>query len=249
MLPDRLADQIGRVLDLLVRSGRLPSTTSIPGQIRVERPFRNARGDYASPVALRLPGAAGSTPDQVAQLVADGLANCPEVARAEAAGGFVNVVVTDAALAETVREVLAAGPAYGEHPVIFAPPDGELGHRAQFAHARLAGLLRAGSALDVPYDPDRLHAAVLAETSVRPLVCALAELPRVVARENARAFQAYLTEILSWVEEFEVSVAVLPRGDEPATPAHGTRIVLVEAARIALASALRRYGLCAPERL
>lgn len=249
MLPDRLADQIGRVLDVLVRSGRLPSATRILGEIRVERPFRNARGDYASPVALRLPGASGSTPDEVARLVAAGLQECPEVARAEAAGGFVNVVVTDAALAETVREVVAAGPAYGEHPVIFAPPEGELGHRARFAHARLAGLLRAGSALDVPYDPDRLEGSDLAAPPARHLVCALAELPSVTARESPRAFHTYLTEILSCVEEFEVSVAVLPRGDEPSTPAHGTRLVLVDAARITLASALRRYGLCAPDRL
>nr|WP_238344933.1 DALR anticodon-binding domain-containing protein [Actinopolymorpha cephalotaxi] len=244
-----MADQIGSVLRALVRSGHLPSTTRIPGEIRVERPFRNARGDYASPVALRLPGASGSTPEEVARLVAAGLEECPETAGAGADGGFVNVVVTDAALAETVREVVAAGPAYGEHPVILAPPEGELGHRARFAHARLAGLLRAGVALDVPYAPDRLDAAVLADPSVRRLVCALAELPRVAARENPRALHSYLSEILSWVEEFEVSVPVLPRGDEPSTPAHGTRLVLVDAARIVLASVLARYGLDAPDRL
>ncbi|MGW0227270.1 DALR anticodon-binding domain-containing protein [Actinopolymorpha singaporensis] len=249
MLPDRLADQIGRVLDALVRSGHLPSTTGIPGEIRVERPFRNSRGDYASPVALRLAGAYGSTPGEVARLVAAALQESPEVAHAEAAGGFVNVVVNDAALAETVREVVAAGPAYGEHPVMFAPPDDELGHRARFAHARLAGLLRAGPALEVPYDPDRLEVAVLADPPARRLVCALAELPSVAARESPRALHKYLTEILSCVEEFEVSVAVLPRGDEPSTAAHGTRLVLVDAARITLASALRRYGLCAPDRL
>nr|WP_238341736.1 DALR anticodon-binding domain-containing protein [Actinopolymorpha rutila] len=244
-----MADQIGRVLDVLVRSGRLPSTTRIPGEIRIDRPFRDARGDYASPVALRLPAASCATPNEVARLVAAGLGESPVVAHAEAAGGFVNVVVTDAALAEIVREIVAAGPAYGEHPVIFARPEGELGHRARLAHARLAGLLRAGVALDVPYDPDRLDAAVLAAPPARRLVCALAELPTVAARESPRAFHTYLTEILSCVEEFEVSVAVLPRGDEPSTPAHGTRLVLVDAARITLASALRRCGLYAPDRL
>ncbi len=249
MLPDLLADQIGRVLDVAVRSGRLPSTTRIPDEVRVERPFRNARGDYASPVALRLPGTSGSTPEEVARLIAAGVADLPEVARAETAGGFVNVAVTDAALAETVREILAAGPAYGEHPVILAPPEGELGYRAQLAHARLAGLLRSGRALDVPYASDRLDATVLAAPTARRLVCALAELPGVVGRNSPRAFHTYFTEILSCVEEFEASADVLPRGDEPSTSVHGTLLVLVDAARITLAGTLRRYGLGAPDRL
>ena len=81
------------------------------------------------------------------------------------------------------------------------------------------------------------------------LVCTLAEYPCLSAGENARAFHRHLAEILRCVEEYEASTSILPRGDEEATPAHGSRLVLVDAARIVVANALGRCGVSAPDRL
>ena len=251
MYPAQLADEIRDILARLVTSGELAPTARVPAYVRVERPVRASRGDFASPVALRVAGA-GVSPRVLADLLAAGLRERQGIAGAEAVEeGFVNVVLTPASLAEIVREILAGatGRGSGDLAVGFAPPGGELTSELRYAHARLAGLLRGGGALGVTRDPDRLDPGELTPLSARRLVCALAEYPCVSARENARAFHRHLAEVLRCVEDYEGSRSMLPRGDEEATPAHGSRLVLVDAARIVVANALGRCGVSAPDRL
>lgn len=251
MYPAQLADEIRDTLERLVTSGELAPTARIPAYVRVERPVRASRGDFASPVALRVAGA-GISPRAVADLLAASLRDRPGIASAEAVGeGFVNVVLTSASLAEIVRGILAGAPGSrpGDPVVCFAPPGDELTSGLRYAHARLAGLLRAGAALGVTRDPDHLHQGELVPSPARRLVCALAEYPSVSARENPRAFHRFLAEVLACVEDYEQSTYVLPRGDEEATPAHGSRLVLVDAARNVVANALARCGVSAPDRL
>lgn len=251
MYPAQLADEIRDILARLVTSGELAPTTRVPAYVRVERPVRSSRGDFASPVALRVAGA-GVSPRGLADLLAASLRDRQGIAGAEAVEeGFVNVVLTPASLAEIVREIVAGatGRGSGDPAVAFAPPGDDLTSGLRYAHARLAGLLRAGGALAVTRDPDRLDPGELTPSPARRLVCALAEYPCVSAGENVRAFHRHLAEVLRCVEEYEGSTSMLPRGDEEATPAHGSRLVLVDAARIVVANALGRCGVSAPDRL
>lgn len=57
-------------------------------------------GDYATNIALQLAGVLGKNPREIAEAIAGGLAD-GQIARADAAGpGFINITLTDAALAE-----------------------------------------------------------------------------------------------------------------------------------------------------
>ena len=142
MYPAQLADEIRDILARLVTSGELTPTACVPAYVRVERPARASRGDFASPVALRVAGA-GVSPRAVADLLAAGLRDREGIAAAEAAEeGFVNVVLTPASLAEIVRDIVAGatGPGSADPAVAFALPGDDLTSGLRHAHARLAGL-------------------------------------------------------------------------------------------------------------
>jgi arginyl-tRNA synthetase len=82
--------------------------------VELERPSDAKHGDYATNAALRLAPERRRPPRELAQELADAVKALPAIESAEVAGpGFVNMRVTDAWLAEALRELLAAGPEYG----------------------------------------------------------------------------------------------------------------------------------------
>jgi arginyl-tRNA synthetase len=82
--------------------------------VRIERPKSRDHGDYATNVALALAKQAGIPPRELAQLLADGLAQVPGIASAEVAGpGFVNVRLESAAQGELARTAVEAGEKWG----------------------------------------------------------------------------------------------------------------------------------------
>ena len=86
-----------------------------------ESPKVAAHGDYACTAAMQLAKAAKQNPRQLAQTLSDALMTTPAFARwveaLEIAGpGFLNVRLKPAAKQEIVREVLAAGKAFGDQP-------------------------------------------------------------------------------------------------------------------------------------
>ena len=93
-------------------AGGLSDLAGVP--VTLERPGEPEHGDYATNVALKLAGLRKRPPREIAtelagQVVQHGLAE-----RADAAGpGFVNLWLADEWLAEGVREVVAAGKAFG----------------------------------------------------------------------------------------------------------------------------------------
>jgi arginyl-tRNA synthetase len=96
---ERLAEAVGEV---------------VGAPVGLERPSDARHGDYATNAALQLAPERRRPPRELAQEIANGLAALPHVERAEVAGpGFVNLWVTDAWLAETITELLAAGPDFG----------------------------------------------------------------------------------------------------------------------------------------
>ncbi len=79
-----------------------------------EVPRQGEHGDYATNVAMTLARAARRPPRQVAEQVAANFPPMAEVERVEVAGpGFLNVFLSPAWCASALREILAAGAAYG----------------------------------------------------------------------------------------------------------------------------------------
>jgi arginyl-tRNA synthetase len=122
----------------------------------------------------------------------------------------------------------------------------------QYAHARIASLLRNAEELGISrgddYDP-----ALLADDREGDLLGALGEFPRIVAgaaelREPHRVAR-YLESLAGTYHRFYDACRVLPLGDEPATDLTRARLWLVEATRVVLANGLELLGVSAPQRM
>ena len=120
----------------------------------------------------------------------------------------------------------------------------------QYAHARVASLLR--NAADLGVAPES-HPELLTHEKEGELLRALAEFPRVVRaaaelREPHRVAR-YLEELAGTYHRFYDSCRVLPRGDEETGDLHRARLMLVDATRVVLANGLYLLGVSAPERM
>jgi arginyl-tRNA synthetase len=122
----------------------------------------------------------------------------------------------------------------------------------QYAHARIASLLRNAAELEITrggdFDPGQLS-----HEKENELLKELGDFPSVVAtaadlREPHRVAH-YLEKLASTYHRFYDACRVLPMGDEPATELTHARLWLVEAARIVFANGLRLLGVSAPERM
>jgi arginyl-tRNA synthetase len=120
----------------------------------------------------------------------------------------------------------------------------------QYAHARVASLMRNAADLDVTAQS---HPELLTHEKEGELLRALAEFPRVVKaaaelREPHRVAR-YLEELAGTYHRFYDSCRVLPRGDEETGELHRARLMLVDATRVVLANGLDLLGVSAPERM
>ena len=120
----------------------------------------------------------------------------------------------------------------------------------QYAHARVASLLRNAADLQVEAAS---HPELLTHEKEGELLRSLAHFPRVVKaaaelREPHRVAR-YLEELAGTYHRFYDSCRVLPRGDEETTDLHRARLVLVAATRTVLANGLALLGVSAPERM
>ena len=105
-LTDRLTEGVRRAL----AAAGLPDAADCVWEV----PRQSEHGDYATNTAMVLARAARRPPRQIAELIATHFPPLPEVARVEIAGpGFLNVFLAPEWCAEALREVLAAGPAWG----------------------------------------------------------------------------------------------------------------------------------------
>jgi arginyl-tRNA synthetase len=122
----------------------------------------------------------------------------------------------------------------------------------QYAHARIASLLR--NAADLGIEPGPVFdPALLSHEREGDLLGVLGEYPQVVAtaaelREPHRVAR-YLEELAGVYHKFYDVCRVLPVGDEePSTTTHA-RLWLVEASRTVLANGLELLGVSAPDRM
>ncbi|MDX6262277.1 MAG: arginyl-tRNA synthetase [Kribbellaceae bacterium] len=121
----------------------------------------------------------------------------------------------------------------------------------QYAHARLASILRNADELGIKLD--EFEPGLLSHEKEGDLLRALADFPRVIAtaaelREPHRIAR-YLEDTASAFHKFYDVCRVLPRGDEEIEPVHKARLTLVGATKTVLANGLDLLGVSAPERM
>lgn len=123
----------------------------------------------------------------------------------------------------------------------------------QYAHARIAGVLRNAKELNVPHALADFDPSLLTHDRENELLGALAEFPRVVQgaaelREPHRVAR-YLEELAGVYHRFYADCRVLPMGDEPASAIHSARANLCAATRQVISNGLQLLGVSAPERM
>ena len=123
----------------------------------------------------------------------------------------------------------------------------------QYAHARIAAVLRNGEELKIPSGLENFDPAQLSHDRENELLGALAEFPRVVngaadLREPHRVAR-YLEELAGLYHGFYADCRVLPMGDEPISSLHSARINLCAATKQVLKNGLDLLGVSAPERM
>lgn len=120
----------------------------------------------------------------------------------------------------------------------------------QYAHARLASVLRNGADLGV--EPGE-EFELLDHEREGDLIRTIGEFPRVVAtagelREPHRVAR-YLEELAGTYHRFYEACRVLPRGDEETTELHRARLQLCAATKQVFRNGLQLLGVSAPERM
>ena len=123
----------------------------------------------------------------------------------------------------------------------------------QYAHARIAAVLRNAAELNIARGLDNFDPAQLSHDRENELLGSLAEFPRIVAsaaelREPHRIAR-YLEELAGVYHGFYADCRVLPMGDEPATALHSARLNLCAATLQVLKNGLLLLGVSAPERM
>ena len=123
----------------------------------------------------------------------------------------------------------------------------------QYAHARIASVLRNAEELGIPWRDSVFDPALVDHEREVELLGVIREFPRVVAtaaelREPHRVAR-YLEELATAYHRFYDACRVLPRGDEDVTSTHIARLWLCAATRQTLANGLDLLGVAAPERM
>jgi arginyl-tRNA synthetase len=123
----------------------------------------------------------------------------------------------------------------------------------QYAHARIAAVLRNAAELNISSELANFDPAQLSHDRENELLGSLAQFPRIVAsaaelREPHRVAR-YLEELAGVYHGFYADCRVLPLGDEPPAAVHSARAALCAATKQTLKNGLQLLGVSAPERM
>ena len=123
----------------------------------------------------------------------------------------------------------------------------------QYAHARIAGVLRNCDELKISMKPKDFDPALLTHDRENELIATLADFPRIVEgaaelREPHRIAR-YLEELAGVYHGFYSDCRVLPLGDEAIAPIHTARALLCMATKQVVKNGLTLLGVGAPERM
>ena len=123
----------------------------------------------------------------------------------------------------------------------------------QYAHARIAAVLRNASDLGISATLEKFNSGELTHDRENELLGALAEYPRIVTTaaelRQPHRIARYLEELAGVYHGFYADCRVLPLGDEPTSDVHHARAALCAATRQVLANGLTLLGVSAPERM
>ena len=123
----------------------------------------------------------------------------------------------------------------------------------QYAHARIAAVLRNAAELNIPVDLSAFDSSQLVHDRENELLGALAEFPRVVQsaaelRQPHRVAR-YLEELAGTYHGFYADCRVLPMGEENPSPLHTARLLLCASTKQVIQNGLDLLGVSAPERM
>ena len=123
----------------------------------------------------------------------------------------------------------------------------------QYAHARIAGVLRNCEELQISMNTKNFDPALLTHDRENELIATLADFPRIVEgaaqlREPHRVAR-YLEELAGVYHGFYSDCRVLPLGDEAVAPIHTARALLCMATKQVVKNGLTLLGVSAPERM
>ena len=123
----------------------------------------------------------------------------------------------------------------------------------QYAHARIAAVLRNADELKIPVDLAAFDSSQLVHDRENELLGALAEFPRVVQsaaelRQPHRVAR-YLEELAGTYHGFYADCRVLPMGEENPSPLHTARLLLCASTKQVIQNGLDLLGVSAPERM
>jgi arginyl-tRNA synthetase len=121
----------------------------------------------------------------------------------------------------------------------------------QYAHARIAGVLRNGEELGLKVG--EFKTSELTHEREVELLGSLSDFPIVIATaaelREAHRVARYLEELAGVYHRFYADCRVLPMGDEPVSDLHIARLNLCAATRQVLDNGLSLLGVSAPERM
>ena len=113
MTPADIAELLKTIATAVLTQQEFDSAM-LPDSVTVERPRNPEHGDYATNLALQVAKKVGANPRELAGWLAEALADADGIASAEVAGpGFVNLRLEASAQGVVVRNIVAAGNAYG----------------------------------------------------------------------------------------------------------------------------------------
>jgi arginyl-tRNA synthetase len=123
----------------------------------------------------------------------------------------------------------------------------------QYAHARIAAVLRNAAELNIPVDLSAFDSSQLTHDRENELLGALAEFPRVVQsaaelRQPHRVAR-YLEELAGTYHGFYADCRVLPMGEENPSALHTARLLLCASTKQVIQNGLDLLGVSAPERM
>ena len=123
----------------------------------------------------------------------------------------------------------------------------------QYAHARIAAVLRNAADLKIPLDLDKFDSSQLTHDRENELLGKLAEFPRVVASaaelRQPHRIARYLEDLAGTYHGFYADCRVLPMGEENPTALHTARLLLCASTKTVIANGLDLLGVSAPERM
>ena len=123
----------------------------------------------------------------------------------------------------------------------------------QYAHARIAAVLRNAAELNISVDLKTFDSSQLTHDRENELLGKLAEFPRIVASaaqlRQPHRIARYLEDLAGTYHGFYADCRVLPMGEENPTPLHTARLLLCTSTKIVIANGLNLLGVSAPERM